>query len=127
MRALITAIFVLSIVIACSKNESRNPYEHELFGKWQMGPGNGDTIEFLSSGGRNILRYYDAHFITGIYMEREFRYVDGKLSIQMYPAEPFTPITSFAWRQINSSFSVMTNQLYPLLSTNMTLIYNRIP
>jgi hypothetical protein len=127
MRALIAAIFVLSIVIACSKNESRNPSEHELFGKWQMGPGNGDTIEFLSSGGRNILRYYDAHFITGIYMEREFRYVDGKLSIQMYPAEPFTPITSFAWRQINSSFSVMSNQLYPLLSTNMTLIYNRIP
>ena len=127
MRLLIIAAFALNILTACSKNESRNPEEHVLYGKWEMGPGNGDTIEFLNSNGRNILRFYDARFITGIYAEREYKYVNGELSIQMYPSQAFTPITSFTWKQGSSEFNVMSNELYPLSSSMVTLIYNKIP
>jgi hypothetical protein len=127
MRLVIIAVFSLVVLNACSKKESRNPEEYVLYGKWEIGPNDGDTIEFLNKSGRNILRYYDAHFITGIYMEREYRYVNGALSIRMYPSENFTPIGSFTLRQQNREFSVMANELYPLLSSTATLIYNKIP
>lgn len=127
MRPLITMVFVLTVLAACTKNQNRIPEEQQLYGKWEMGPGNGDTIEFLNSGGRNILRFYDDRFITGIYTEREYRYVDGQLSIQMYPSQVFTTITSFNWNQGKGSFSVLSNEWYPMLSASVTLVYNKVP
>lgn len=128
MRFLVITIFAVYILSACSKNESVNPEEAALYGKWSMGPrGDGDTIEFLNSNGRNILRFYDARFITGIYIEREYKYFNEKLSLQMYPSQPFTPVTSFAWIGGSRSFSVQSNELYPMLSSVVTLVYTKVP
>jgi hypothetical protein len=127
MRLLIITIFAMGILSTCSKNESKNPEKPALYGKWSMGAGDGDTVEFLNSNGRNILRFYDARFITGVYTEREYRYNNGKLSLQMYPSQPFTPVTSFAWNQGSSTFSVLSNELYPMLSSVVTLVYTKVP
>jgi hypothetical protein len=113
--------------MACSKKESRNPQEYILYGKWQMGSGDADTLEFLNKAGKNILRYYDARFITGIYTEREYRYINGMLNLRMYPSQDFTPVTSFALTSQNNQFSVMANELYPLYSSTVTITYTRIP
>lgn len=127
MRSVFIAAFALALLTACSKKENSSPEEYLLYGKWAIGSHDGDTLQFLSNGGRNILRYLDARFITGIYMEREYKYVNGMLSIQMYPSEDFTQISSFTLRQQDSEFSVAANELYPLISSNATLIYNKIP
>ena len=63
----------------------------------------------------------------GIYTEREYKYINGVLSVQMYPSENFTQISSFALQQQNTEFSVKANELYPLLSSTATLIYHKIP
>ena len=126
MRHLVVIALVLSMLTACSKNKSKAE-ENVLYGKWEMGPADGDTIEFLNNNGRNIMRFYDARFITGIYTEREYMYVNGELSVQMYPSQAFIPITSFTLKQGNNEFTVMSNELYPLLSSAATLIYDKIP
>ena len=127
MRYVLIATIAMCLFAACSKKESVNPQKQVLYGKWAMGPGDGDTLEFLSKNGRNFLRYLDAHFITGIYMEREYMYVNGVLSIQMYPSEDFTQIPSFTLRQQDDEFCVMANELYPQISSTVTLIYRKIP
>ena len=127
MRSIIVAAFAIGLLTACSKKESKNAEEYILYGKWEMGANNRDTIEFLNKGGRNILRFYDSVFITGIYAEREYRYVNGALSIRMYPIEDFTPISSFTWQQQGNKFSVTSNDFYPLLSLSVTLVYTKIP
>ena len=127
MRSIIVAAFAIGLLTTCSKKESKNSEEYLLYGKWEMGPHNGDTIEFLNKGGRNILRFYDSVFITGIYAEREYRYVNGALSIRMYPIEDFTPISSFTWQQQGNKFSVLSSDFYPLLSLSVTLVYTKIP
>jgi hypothetical protein len=122
---IITAI-ALSLLIACSKKETRNSEEYVLYGKWEMGHNDADTLEFLNKSGQSILRYYDAHFINGIYMEREYRYINGMLSIRMYPSEDFTAAPSFILKQLNE-FSIEGNELYPLLSSTATLVYKKVP
>ena len=117
MRHLVVSALALSMLTACSKNKSK-PEENVL---------DGDTIEFLNNNGRNIMRFYDARFITGIYTEREYMYVNGELSVQMYPSQAFIPITSFTLKQGSNEFTVMSNELYPLLSSAVTLIYDKIP
>jgi hypothetical protein len=119
-------LLALTVLIACSKKEGKEREEAMLYGKWEMGPGDGDTIEFLNRNGRNILRFYDARFISGIYAERAYQYTSGALSIQMYPSQAFTPVTSFTWQRGSGKFSVMSNELYPLLSQSVILVYNKI-
>ena len=126
MRYLLIATIAMYLFAACSKKEIMNAQKQTLYGKWAMGPGDSDTLEFSSENGRNILRYLDAHFITGIYMEREYRYVNGVLSIQMYPSEDFTQIPSFTLLPQDDEFSIMANELYPQLSSTITLIYRKI-
>ena len=127
MSYVFTAAFALSILVACTKKETRKEEEYVLYGKWEIGPNNDNILEFLNKNGRNTLRYYDAHFVTGIYTEREYKYIKGMLSVQMYPSENFTQISSFALQQQNTEFSVKANELYPLLSSTATLIYHKIP
>lgn len=129
MKPVNLILFTLLFFAACSKSKDKDksPEEHLLYGKWEMGPDRGDTIEFLNKNGQDILRYYDGIFISGIYMERPYRYSNGNLSIQMYPTENFSPAPSFTRTQQGNAFTIRINEFYPLLSTSVTVTYRKIP
>lgn len=127
MSRLLIALGILWIAAgSCSKNKESKATE--LTGTWIKGSNAGDTLYFIEQNGKNILRY-NASFNAGLpaFTEIEYRYVNRKLALKNFLAQPgsYYPIESFRWLQQGREFEVLGYQLFPIMSSTITVFTYR--
>lgn len=100
-----------------------------LYGTWVKGSNLGDTIWFMKKNSKHIMRYASSFNPNmPMYNEDEYRYNDGKLSFTRFPSQTdeYFPVNSFAWVQTGEEFSIVNSELYPFLSSIITLKYRKV-
>lgn len=100
-----------------------------LYGTWVKGSNAGDTIWFMKKNSKHIVKYASSFNPNmPMYNEYEYRYNDGKLSIKRFApqTDEYFPITSFAWVDTGKEFSIVNSELYPFLSSIITLKYRKL-
>jgi hypothetical protein len=113
------------LLISCSKPEASAGAEHELYGKWVMGPNPMDTIEFIRVGNRNIMRSW---FPQGymIYSETPYKFANEKLRLKYFSIDEYRAISTFTWTQQGVEFQVAGFELYPFMSSTTIFTYRKI-
>jgi hypothetical protein len=121
IRSLTTLIVLVSLLAACKKDVTQS--ESALYGTWVKGNQPGDTLQFLEKNRKHILRQNDSfNPAMPAYTEKEYKYQNGKLSIQLFApfSEEFNPIDSFRWISFGREFTLQGIQLYIFMSSTQT-------
>ena len=125
----IGSVIILFTVVffACKKNGLRN--ESDLYGTWVKGSNTGDTLWFMKKNGKSIIRVPDSfNPQMAIYSEKEFRLLNGVLSIKTYApfSDEFDPISTFSWIDPGKEFSIQNTELFLFMSSIITYKYKKI-
>ena len=113
---------------SCRKNNTADN-EAVLYGTWVNTSNPGDTLHFINSNNKNMLRYnVSLNAVHPAYEESEYSYADGKLSVAVFGAGAILhSINSFTWKQPGQSFEVQGIQLFMIMSSSSTYFtYTRI-
>ena len=130
MKSTIAGFIVLVLVslsFACKKDNERD--ESDLYGTWVKGSNLGDTLWFRKKNGQYIIRMPESfNPLLPTYSEKEYRLIDGVLSIQSFaPAsQEYYPITSFNWTDPGKEFTIQNSQLFIFMSSIITYKYRKI-
>ncbi|HEX6845795.1 MAG TPA: hypothetical protein VF144_02400 [Chitinophagaceae bacterium] len=128
MRSLVGA-FILGIVVfsfACKKEQAGD--EPDLHGAWAKGTNHGDTLWFLKKNCQHIMRIASFGPVISTYDEKEYKYKGGKLSIKSFApsSQEYFPINSFTWVDSGKEFSITNSELFPFMSSIVTLKYRKL-
>ena len=121
IRSFAALIVFVCVFAACKKDGAQS--ESALYGTWIKGSQAGDTIQFLLKNGKHILRQNDSfNPAMPAYTEKEYKYQNGKLSLQLFApfSEEFYPIDSFRWTNLGREFTLQGIQLYSFMSSTLT-------
>ena len=131
MMRISAAVFIIAsafLFMDCKKNDDRfaSGSESELYGAWAMGPGPADTLYFLRKNNKNIMRHLEG-INAGLprYSELEYKFGDGKLSLQYYSLNEYHAIPSFQWTQGRTEFQVLAIQLFGYISSSTAIFTYR--
>ena len=128
MRSLAGVFIVIIIVSFACKKELKGD-ESDLYGTWTRGSNLGDTVWFMKKNGKNMVRYATSfNSLRAMYDEKEYKYSDGKLSIKKFTpqTDDYFPVNSFTWVQAGEEFSITNSELYPFLSSIITIKFKKI-
>lgn len=112
--ALIAFVFLFT---HCDKD---NNGDDTLYGTWIKGTAYGDTLQFIRKNNKDIMRMnMSFNPMLLAYTDREYRYVNGKLEIVLFPTpREFFPVESFTWIEKGREFKVQGLELFPFMSAS---------
>ena len=129
MRFTIAGFLLLLLVFlsfACKKEGAGD--EADLYGTWVKGPNFGDTLWFMKKSGQYLIRMPESgNPLMSAYSEKEYRFSGGVLSIKLFAlsSPEYFPITSFNWTDPGKEFTILSTQLFPVMSSMITYKYKK--
>ena len=130
MRALVTGTIIITFVIlslACKKDI--DGVESDLYGTWVKGSNIGDTLWFMKTNGKYIMRIPESfNPLMPRYSEKEYQFKDGKLKIKSFAptSREYFTINSFTWIRPKEEFTVTNSELFIMLSSIVTYKYQKL-
>ncbi len=130
MRSYVIGLMVILFTVlsfACKKDGIGN--ESDLYGTWVKGSNMGDTLWFMKKNGKSIIRVPDSfNPQMAIYSEKEYRLLNGFLSIKTYApfSDDFDPVSTFRWIDRGKEFSIQNTELFLFMSSIITYKYKKI-
>ena len=129
MRSPLSWMFVLGLVVVAFSCKKDFGNDSDLYGTWVKGANTGDTVWFMKKNGKSIIRLPESFNPSmPAYAEKEFQLRNEVLFIKSFApfSDEYDQISSFSWTDPGKEFTILSTELYLVMSSMVTYKYRKI-